>query len=133
MDDGETARREALRKKGQEFLEKAVKQASSRGTRIGGDVRLHVAAPSEPIDPALETVGVMVEGLRLYLAALIFVVSSGASLVLAKVRAWPGRAGRRGGRLALKMERLLRRFVQALGVRANRALQMTCIDLRRVM
>lgn len=82
--DSEAARREALRKKGQEFLEKAVKQASTRSTRPG-DVRLNVStAAPQPIDPALETVGVVVEGMRLYLAALVFIVSSGASLVLAK-------------------------------------------------
>lgn len=85
MADDDAARREALRKKGQEFLERAVRQANVKSVRSNTDVRLDMKpASSAPVDPTLETVGVVVEGLRLYIAALLFVVSSGASLVLAK-------------------------------------------------
>lgn len=82
-------RKEALRKKGQEFLEKAISQASTKSAKgTLGDVKVvhQRDSISPPLDPALETVGVVVEGLKDYIAALVFVISSAASLVLAKVR-----------------------------------------------
>lgn len=88
MDAAEEHRKEALRRKGQEFLEKAISQASTKSSTTTkstlGDVKIVPNASS--VDPALETVGVVVEGLKDYIAALVFVLSSAASLVLAKVR-----------------------------------------------
>lgn len=93
MADAEAeSRKEALRKKGQEFLEKAISQASTKGSTSKSsslnDVKISArdGNAQAPLDPTLETVGVMVEGLRYYIAALVFVIASAVSLVLAKVR-----------------------------------------------
>lgn len=78
-----------MRKKGQEFLEKAISQASTKSLSAKstlGDVKIVPSTTHAPLDPALETVGVVVEGLKDYIAALVFVLSSAASLVLAKAR-----------------------------------------------
>ncbi len=91
MGSDEESRKEALRKKGQEFLEKAISQASTKvsvpKSSSLSDVKISARDSNAhaPLDPALETVGVVVEGLRYYIAALVFVIASAASLVLAKV------------------------------------------------
>jgi hypothetical protein len=90
----DSQRREALRKAGAAYFDKVLAKASAGKDpfvqppgrhRKGGDV--------EAVDQDLETVGRVLEGVRLYVIGALFVAASAVSFVLIKVRCLGQAAG----------------------------------------
>lgn len=84
--DADAARREALRKAGEEYFESILaKAAAGRDPFIADASARRKPADVEAIDPDMETVGLVLKGTKLYFIGALFFVSLTVRLALASV------------------------------------------------
>ncbi|KAK9904192.1 hypothetical protein WJX75_006390 [Coccomyxa subellipsoidea] len=86
----EAARKEALRKAGAEYFDKVLSQASAgKDPFLDPPKARFKNADIEALDPDIETVGRVLEGVRLYVIGALFLTCASVSLVLVQASLQP--------------------------------------------
>ncbi|CAL8470893.1 g10435 [Coccomyxa elongata] len=88
--DDESARKEALRKAGAEYFDKVLSKASAgKDPFLDPPKSRRKPADIEAVDPDIETVGRVLEGIRLYVIGALFLTCASVSLVLVQASLQP--------------------------------------------
>ncbi|BDA45514.1 hypothetical protein COCOBI_07-3010 [Coccomyxa sp. Obi] len=88
--DDDSARKEALRKAGAEYFDKVLSKASAgKDPFIDPPKSRRKPADIEAVDPDIETVGKVLEGIRLYVIGALFLTCASVSLVLVQASLQP--------------------------------------------